>query len=176
MYEITISKTIANGAIGIGISGPVKEGTQIYVNVYPEKGYWLTGLSYKLADEETPVDIDRKFLMPEANIELNATFEKMVPATGNTIADDFINMVKYIGEANILGFSYDNSAGVLYPNGFTLDEYFIPEINTLMSIETDFRGNLYCIYKHIETVQSIIVRHATVTNPGTAYDRISLRG
>ena len=87
---------------------------------------------------------------------------------------EFTKIINYYGEANILGFGFDNSSAITFgPGEFTLANNYLSDIECIHSIGFDSRANPFHVIKHIETIQAIIVRDANV--PFAAYDRISIR-
>jgi len=88
---------------------------------------------------------------------------------------EFKATVAHYGEQNILGIGFDNSAAVTFgENEFTLANNYIEEIESIHLIGFDSRGNPYHTVKHVENIQSLIIRDSNV--PFNNYDRITLRG
>ena len=86
----------------------------------------------------------------------------------------FIKVVNYFGEDNILGFGFDNSAAVTFDKDeFKLTNNYIPEIESFCTVGIDSRGHKFRIIKHVDSIQTVIVRDESV--PFNAYDRVSLR-
>lgn len=88
---------------------------------------------------------------------------------------EFTNIINYFGEENILSIGFDNSAAITFGKGeFTLQNVLIDEIDCLRFIGFDSRMKPFHVIKHIENVQSIIVRDSGTNIED--YDRISIRG
>ena len=88
----------------------------------------------------------------------------------------FKKIVNYYGEENIIGIGFDNSAGVTFGKGeFSLSTVFIEAIECVQIVGFDNLGHPYHTIKHVENIQSIMVRDAAVDDIN-CYDRISLRG
>ena len=86
----------------------------------------------------------------------------------------FIKVVEYFGEDNILGFGFDNSAAVTFDRDeFSLADNYISEIESFCTTGIDSRGHQFRIIKHVDSIQTVIVRDANV--PFEVYDRVSLR-
>lgn len=172
MGTIKITKP-ANGSIGL-FKLDFKPGEEVVVNILPDKGYWMTPNSLTLDGAAVkPV-----FKMPEEEKEyvLTCAFEQITSTGDGSLVGGFADIIRYYGEENILGLGFDNSAAIMFGNHeFSLDKYYIPELNCIELIDVDSKGNAYKTIKHVETIQSIIVRHPSVQNFET-YDRISLRG
>lgn len=90
--------------------------------------------------------------------------------------DEFVAIVNKYGENNILAIGYDNSAGNTFPfeGMFTLANNYIPDIQCLKFIEYDLKGLPFHTLKHVETIQSIIVKDDNVDR--SKYDYVHLRG
>lgn len=89
--------------------------------------------------------------------------------------ENFIAIVNYFGEENIMGLSFDNSASITFGKGeFTLANVLIEDIDCVRSIGFDSRGKPFHNIKPLDTVQSFMVRDSNV--PIEQYDRISIRG
>lgn len=88
---------------------------------------------------------------------------------------EFKKVIEHFGESNILGIGFDNSSAITFgPYEFSLANNYIEEIESIQTVGFDSRGNPFHTIKHVENIQSVIVRDANV--PYTAYDRITLRG
>ena len=88
----------------------------------------------------------------------------------------FEQMITYFGEENILGFGFDNSAGVTFTkeNKFSLAQNYNADIESLMFICFDSKGNPFHVIKHVENIQAVYVRDSNVDFGD--YDRITIRG
>lgn len=88
--------------------------------------------------------------------------------------EQFVKLVNYYGEQNILGIGFDNSAAITFGKGeFTLANNYIADIESIQTVGFDSRGNPFHVVKHVENVQGIIVRDANVSF--NDYDRVTLR-
>lgn len=86
----------------------------------------------------------------------------------------FKKTIEYFGEENIIGIGFDNSAGLTFGEGqFTLENFYIEELESLQMIEYDIKGNPYHVIKHVETIQCIMVRDSSVNF--NDYDMITIR-
>ena len=84
-------------------------------------------------------------------------------------------IINRYGEDNILGFVFDNSAGITFHKGdVTMDNNFINDINCLQFVSFDNKGRPFHILKPISDVQAVYIRDSGVEF--NDYDRISLRG
>lgn len=88
--------------------------------------------------------------------------------------DEFKAIVNKYGEENIIGIGYDNSAGHTFPyvGMFTLANNYIEDIQCLKFIEYDMHGNPFHTIKHVENIQSIIVKDDNVNRMKYDYDHI----
>jgi len=92
-YTVSVASGIANGIVEVSPTTAV-EGDTITVTATPAEGYELATLTYSY--NSTTIDIDQEamqFLMPAANVTVNATFSEIpnvaaptfTPATGSYI-------------------------------------------------------------------------------------------
>lgn len=87
----------------------------------------------------------------------------------------FKKYVEHYGEENIIGIGFDNSAGVTFGKGeFTLEQIYVDALEAIQYVSFDSRGNPFHVIKHVENIQSIIVRDSSINTK--SYDRISIRG
>jgi len=74
-YEIAI-ETVENGKVDVS-NKKVVWGEEVLINVTADEGYLLKALIVKGADDKEIEVTDNKFVMPESNVEISATFEKV---------------------------------------------------------------------------------------------------
>ena len=88
--------------------------------------------------------------------------------------DEFKAIVNKYGEENIIGISYDNSAGHTFPlpGMFTLANNYIEDIQCLKFVEYDVKGFPFHTLKHVENIQSIIIKDKNVDRSKYNYDHI----
>ena len=88
--------------------------------------------------------------------------------------ENFKKMINHYGEQNILGIGFDNSAAITFGKGeFSLANNYNEDLESIHNIGFDSRGNPFHVIRHVENVQSLIVRDNGF--PVEAYDRISIR-
>lgn len=89
---------------------------------------------------------------------------------------EFENFVKDVGEENILGIGFDNSASITFTedNKFSLDRNTKFELGCVVFVCFDSKGNPFHTFKHVENIQAIYVRDKNVAFG--VYDRVSIRG
>lgn len=90
--------------------------------------------------------------------------------------EKFKAIIEFYGEDSILGFGFDNSAGITFDgtNRFSLSNHYKEEIECLTFVNFDRKGNPYHIVKHIENIQAIYVKDKAFSMD--VYDRVSIRG
>lgn len=88
----------------------------------------------------------------------------------------FKKIITFYGEADILGFGFDNSSGVTFDGNhpFSLAQHYVDDIECITLIGFDSKGSPFHIVKHIENIQAIYVRDKNYDMNG--YDRVTVRG
>ncbi len=82
-YTVSIAQGITNGTVTANPTSAAESDT-ITVTATPDTNYELATLTYTYAGVATPIDIDQttmKFLMPAADVTINATFSEIVIET-----------------------------------------------------------------------------------------------
>lgn len=82
-YTVSIAQGITNGTVTATPTSAAESDT-ITVTATPDNNYELATLTYTYAGVATPIDIDQttmKFLMPAADVTINATFSEVVIET-----------------------------------------------------------------------------------------------
>ena len=88
--------------------------------------------------------------------------------------EEFIRVINYYGESNILGLGFDNSAAITFKAGqFTIANSCDENTQSIHLIGFDSRGLPFHIIKPVAHVHTIIVRDSKVDF--NAYDPVSLR-
>ena len=90
---------------------------------------------------------------------------------------EFKKVVDFYGEANILSIGFDNSASTKVftdEHRFSLKNFYQEEIECLQFIEFDRHGNPYHVVKHVENIQTIIVKDDGLKL--NDYDHVTIRG
>ncbi len=82
-YTVSIAQGITNGTVTANPTSAAENDT-VTVTATPDNNYELATLTYTYAGVATPIDIDQttmKFLMPAADVTINATFSEVVIET-----------------------------------------------------------------------------------------------
>ena len=127
-YRLTIADGIQNGTVAKD-SGTPKTGSKIKLTVTPNDGYQLTLLTYT-PEGDAPVNITEKdnngkyfFIMPPANVTINATFTPIhtVTVNGGTGGGDYVEGASVTITANApeAGMQFKKWTGT---NGLTFTE------------------------------------------------------
>ena len=113
-YTITVSET-QNGTVEAPATA--QYGQEVTVTVNPATGYEIETLTYTVEGSE-PVTIENnKFLMPAANVTINATFKANTTILGDVNGDGEVNTVditilyNYILNGNTEGMAYGDQDG-----------------------------------------------------------------
>ncbi len=88
-YAINIAQGIANGTVSTEPAQQAAEGTTVNVTATPSDGYELATLTYSYTGVEAPIDIkeSKQFVMPAADVTINATFVEQSGPSVITIAE-----------------------------------------------------------------------------------------
>lgn len=90
---------------------------------------------------------------------------------------EFKKIVQYYGEANILSIGFDNSASshvFTDEHRFSLENFYQEDIECLQFVHIDRRGNPFHVVKHVENIQTIIVKDDGFKL--NDYDNVTIRG
>lgn len=73
----------------------------------------------------------------------------------------FKRFIEKYGEKNVMGFIFDNSSRELYTleNPFKWEDHVDEELETIVSVNKDGRGNPYIALHPIENIQKILIAH-----------------
>ena len=145
-YNIIVADGIVNGTIEASAETAV-EGTNITVTVTHNEGYALETLTYVYDGQDEPIDItiEKAFVMPAANVTLNATFAELPEAYFAAVTENledwsgdyimtyrvdedrlmalsrvFLNYTTYIGDTTNINQYFDNTTGFVEANDNTL--------------------------------------------------------
>ncbi len=91
--------------------------------------------------------------------------------------EEFKNIINHFGEENIISIGFDNSASTpkfTSESPFSLANAYIEKIECLQFVQFDRHGNPFHVVKHIENIQSIIVKDGGIDID--SYDAFSIRG
>ena len=85
-FNVTIAQGITNGTVTADPSSNLEGGETITVTAEADGGYELTALTYIYAGVATPIDImeTMQFVMPAANVTVNATFTELAHVANPT--------------------------------------------------------------------------------------------
>ncbi len=88
-YAINIAQGIANGTVSTEPAQQAAEGTTVTVTATPADNYELATLTYSYTGVEAPIDIkeSKQFVMPAADVTINATFVEQSGPSVITIAE-----------------------------------------------------------------------------------------
>ena len=88
-YAINIAQGIANGTVSTEPAQQAAEGTTVNVTATPADNYELATLTYSYTGVEAPIDIkeSKQFVMPAADVTINATFVEQSGPSVITIAE-----------------------------------------------------------------------------------------
>lgn len=77
---------------------------------------------------------------------------------------DFLAQINYFGEANILGFGFDNSGRKIFINGetFSLATNYISEIKSLVFDQQDTKFRPYKVVKPLDNIQTIFIADSSL--------------
>ena len=113
-YTITVAET-QNGTVEAPATA--QYGQEVTVTVNPATGYEIETLTYTVEGSE-PVTIENNmFLMPAANVTINATFKANTNTLGDVNGDGEVNTVditilyNYILNGNTEGMAYGDQDG-----------------------------------------------------------------
>ena len=111
-YTVTIDENITGGTVTASATENIEAGTEITLTAVPNEGYQFESFDVKMG-EETVTVTDGKFVMPEGNVTVSATFKEIPAVEGYTVtmpAD--ISIVT--GETASIPVVVDNKDGSAY--------------------------------------------------------------
>lgn len=110
-YNVIINDNILNGIIKTDIDSAAK-GEKVFIEIMPEKGYFLNNLIVINQDTNESILISNNtFIMPNADVIITASFEMI---NDQTQSEDSTNLSKDSGTQHKGVDTYDNSSTQLY--------------------------------------------------------------